>query len=165
MTSIILVNVLSLLLALDCVSLAFIAWHGRRFLRNTPCIDSTEAFLAYRGLVATCMKATFIFIMLLVVSFLIGFVGLSAKWIRMPHLEPVVLMGVLRILGGAVLTVNVESRLKQMPTAGLHWEFLKQRVVELWDAEPWPREVDRVEEALAAWQERLYSSVEIESES
>lgn len=141
MTSTILINVTSLLLAFDCVSLAFIVWQGRKFLRKTPRITSAEEFFAYRELVATCMKATMGFIVMFGLACLISFVGVSAGWIRLPDLESVMVMGIIRIFGGAVFSIDVEGRLKSIPTVGLQWELLKNRIVELWDAEPWPKKI------------------------
>ncbi len=150
MVSTILASVVSTLLALDCVSLVIIAWRGRAFLRSTSRIESEEDFTAYRDLVIGCMKLTFGFVMLFTASIILCCGGMMLGWIRVVDIEAVLLMGLMRLMGTCLMSVNVEARLKNIPTSGPPWHLLKREVVRLWDAEPWPRRIYHVGMAVPA---------------
>ena len=143
MNSAILTNVVSLLLALDFVSLVFIAWRGRRFLKATPCITNRVEFEAYRQLVASCMKATFGFVCLFMGALLVSYLGLQFGWIRFGDLQTVAAMGAIRVTGAAFMTLNVEGNLKAIPTT-VEWLESRNEIVRLWDWEPWPRKIYQV---------------------
>jgi len=143
MNSAILTNVVSLMLALDFVSLVYIAWRGRSFLRTTPWITNRTEFEAYRQLVASCMKATFGFVCLFSGAILVSYLGLQFGWIRFGDLQTVAVMGALRVTGASFMTLSVEGNLKSIETTA-EWTEFKNEVVRLWDYEPWPRKVYRV---------------------
>lgn len=156
MNSAILTNVVSLLLALDFVSLVFIAWRGRRFLKATPFITNREEFEAYRQLVASCMKATFGFVCLFMGALLVSYVGLQFGWIRFGDLQTVATMGAIRVTGAAFMTLNVEGNLKAISTTA-EWTKSKNEIVRLWDWEPWPRKVYQVSQSDPASEEKTAS--------
>lgn len=139
MLSTILVTVISGLLAFDTLSLVWIATRGRRFLRNHPRLENDEDFAEYRRLVTDCMKLTFVFITLFLSSVLICCFGTLLTWIRIPDLESVALMGIVRLMCAAFMSLDVEGRLKNIPTMDPRLFLLKMELIRLWDAEPWPR--------------------------
>ena len=139
MLSTILVSVISTLMALDTLVLVWIAARGRRFLRRHPRLEDDEDFTEYRRLVIACMKLTFSFIILFNSAVLICCLGTALAWIRVPDLESAALIGIIRLLATAMIGVNVEGQLKNIPTTGPRLFALKKELITLWDAEMWPR--------------------------
>lgn len=139
MLSTILISVISVLMAVDTLILIWIAARGRKFLRQHPRLETEEDFREYQRLVTDCMKLTFTFIILFNSSVLICCVGTGLAWIHVPDLNSVAFFGIVRMMGAVFMSVIVEGRLKDIPTVDSQLSEWKQELIDLWDAEYWPR--------------------------
>lgn len=138
-----LVNAVSLMLALDFLCLVFIGWRGRQFLKATPRLTTQQEFEAYRRLVYACMKATFGFVCLIIGAVLVGSLGLIFLVIRLDDLQTVAMIGILRVVGASFVTLGVEERLKEIPATS-DWLEARNKLVQHWNRDFWPSHVDLV---------------------
>jgi hypothetical protein len=135
----ILVTITSVVLGLDTLCCVWITWCGRRFLRRVDVIETETQLEDFRRTVARCQWGAFGFAF----CFLLASLGSGAACVcglmRRADLEPVAVMGCLRIAVAAYVTLGVEQALKAMRGSTVEHQRSINHILMDWEQAPFPK--------------------------
>lgn len=126
------------LMGASCLAMMYISWKIQRFLEETPSLDCEHDLERYKSTVACCMYAVLVCLATAFASMGVGMASLVLKVIAEVDVVPAIVLWFLRFSFVGTKTLELEGRLKTIPTSGAELFRARNEIVRIWDRSPIP---------------------------